>query len=63
MRYFILAVSIIIILYSSYLAIKCIELLNSLTEYGKGYLLGNIILLSIGLSLFFYALKKIKQKK
>jgi len=63
MKYFLISVSIIIIIYSSYLAIKCIELFNSLTEYGKGYLAGSIILLTIGVSLFIYSLKKIKQNK
>jgi len=61
MKYFLLLVSIIIIIYSSYLAIKCIELFNSLTEYGKGYLAGSMILLAIGISALIYSLKKIKQ--
>jgi hypothetical protein len=63
MKYIFLLISIIIILYSSYIAIKCIELFNNLTDYGKGYLAGSVILLTIGVSLFIFSLKKIKQKK
>jgi len=63
MKYFLFSISIIIILYSGYLVIKCLELFNNLTEYGKGYFAGSLILLTIGVFLFVYSLKKIKQKK
>jgi len=62
MKYFLLSVSIIIILYAGYILINCIELFNDLTEYGKGYLAGSIFLLTLGISILIYSLKRIKQK-
>jgi len=62
MRYFLLLLSTVIILYAGYILIKCIELINSLTEYGKGYLTGSVFLLAIGISIFIYSLKRFKKK-
>ena len=63
MKYILFSVSIIIILYSGYILIKCFQSFGNLTEYGKGYLTGSIILLVTGLLIFSYSIKKIKSKK
>jgi hypothetical protein len=61
MKYFLLIVSIIILIYAGYGFIKCIEAVGSLTEYGKGFLTGSIILLVLGFSMLAYSIKMIRR--
>jgi membrane protein DedA with SNARE-associated domain len=63
MKYLLLSLSTIIILYGGYILIKCIQSFESLTQFGKGYLVGSIVLLAIGISMFIFSIRKIKKNK
>jgi len=63
MKYILLTVSILIILYSGYGLIKCLQSFDTLTEYGKGYLTGSIILLSVGGIILLWSIRKFKEEK
>jgi len=63
MKYLLLIVSILIISYSGYGLTKCLQSFDTLTEYGKGYLTGSIILLIIGGTILLWTISKFKQKK
>jgi len=63
MKYILLTVSILIIFYSGYGLTKCLQSFDTLTEYGKGYLTGSIILLTVGGSILFWGIRKFKEEK
>ena len=63
MKYILLTISVIIVLYSGYITIRCLESINTLTQYGKGYLVGNVILLLMGIFILIFSIKKLKHKK
>jgi len=63
MKYFLLSIAVILILYSSYLLIKCIQIPTDLSEYGKGFVTGNIILFILGVALLLFSFNKFKSKK
>jgi len=61
-KYILLSISIIILLYAGYGFAKCIQAIGDLTEFGKGYLTGSIILLIVGSLLLLFSIKKIRTK-
>jgi hypothetical protein len=63
MKYILLIISLLLIIYPIFGIIKCIFAFGSLSNYGMGVLAGGLVLLSVGGLLMFYALKLFKQKK
>jgi len=63
MRYVLLIISMILILYPIYAIIKCLENIDALTNYGAGALVGGFILLFAGIFILIFTLRSIKRKK
>jgi len=62
MKYLLLSISVIMILYSGLLLVKCFQVSPSFTEYGKGFVTGSSILFILGIVLMIFSIKKIKKK-
>lgn len=54
-------IGIFISLFASVKILQIIFSVKALTEYGKGYVLGDVVLLIIGLTIVFFARKKKKR--
>ncbi|OJX88058.1 MAG: hypothetical protein BGP01_07155 [Paludibacter sp. 47-17] len=52
----------ILMLYSGYLLIRCLIVFKNLTEYGSGVLVGALLIMALGIFLFFYTPKTFKKK-
>jgi hypothetical protein len=63
MKYNLLILSIILIVYPIYAIIKCICVFDSLSNYGFGVLTGGLILFTIGCILMYFSIKSFKKKK
>jgi hypothetical protein len=63
MKYALLIISIILIIYPIYSIIKCLQVFSTLTNYGMGVLVGGIIFLLSGSILMYFTIKSIKRKK
>ena len=63
MKYVLLIISFLLIVYPLYGIIKCLEAFDSLSNYGLGVLLGGFAILSTGILIMYFTLKSIKQKK
>ena len=51
------------VLYSIYGIIKCLQTIDTLTNYGMGVLVGALILLLSGSILMYFTIKSLKRKK
>ena len=60
MKKIILAFGLILIAFSLYSLIPILSNSRKLSEYGKGYVVGNFIVLTVSLLLIIYGLKKRK---
>lgn len=63
MKYLLLSISIVLIIYPINSIIKCIQVLDTITNYGMGMLVGGMTMLLSGLLLFYFTVKSLKQKK
>jgi FtsH-binding integral membrane protein len=63
MKYLILIISFLFILMSISSLNKYGSDYKILSEYGKGYFWGNILLLTIGIILLFFGLRKFRKNK
>lgn len=63
MKYVLLVLSVILILYPVYALIKCFQSLGSITNYGLGVLTGGGIFLILGIVLFYFSLRIFNRKK
>ena len=59
-KFLILILSLILIIYPLYAIYRCIAVLGSLTNYGKGVLTGGIFIFATGIALLIYAIKLFK---
>ena len=63
MKYILLIISIILIIYPIHSIIKCLQAWDTLTNYGMGVLVGGLILLLSGSLLMYFTIKSLKTKK
>ena len=63
MKYLLLSLSVFLLLYATYIFVKCIEVSNNLTNFGKGYFTGSILLICLGFFILYLALKNKTTKK
>jgi len=63
MKYVLLAVAILLIVYPLYAIVQCLAVLGSLSNYGIGVFVGGLILLFSGSIILYLTLKSFKQKK
>jgi len=63
MKYVLLSVAVLLIVYPIYAILKCLTVFGSLTNYGMGVFIGGLILLFSGSILLYYIIKSNKRKK
>ncbi|MBV5282833.1 MAG: hypothetical protein JZU53_10435 [Paludibacter sp.] len=63
MKYFLLTISLILIVYPLYGIIKCLQAFGDLSNYGIGVLAGGLLILSTGILLMRFTLKSINRKR
>ena len=63
MKYLLLTISLVLIVYPLYSIIKCLQALGDLSNYGVGVLAGGLLMLSIGVLLMSFTLKSINRKR
>jgi len=63
MRYVLIIISIILIIYPIIAIIKCLESIDTLSSYGAGVLVGGLLLLFAGILILVYTLRSIKLNK
>jgi hypothetical protein len=62
MKYFLLSLGFLLIFISALNLFKYLSDYFIITDYGKGFIWGNILLLIIGILIFIWGLKKRKNK-
>jgi len=63
MKYFLLIVSVILIIYPIIAILKCFESITSLSNYGMGVLIAGLLIFFSGILLMYFTVKSIKNKK
>jgi hypothetical protein len=63
MRYVLIIISIVLIIYPIFAIIKYFESIETLSGYGAGVLVGGLLLLLVGILILISTLKSIKRKK
>ncbi|MEA4850742.1 MAG: hypothetical protein VB126_04720 [Paludibacter sp.] len=62
MKYVLLIISIILIVYPVYAIVKCLMVIDSLSNYGIGVLVGGIIIFLSGSILMYFTIRSMKRK-
>lgn len=63
MKYVLLIISIILIVYPVYAIVKCLMVIDSLSNYGIGVLTGGLVIFISGLILMYFTIRSIKRNK
>ena len=63
MKYVLFIISLILTVYPMYSVIKCLQVINDLSNYGAGVLVGSLLMLSVGILLMYVTLTLITKKK
>ncbi len=63
MRYVLIVAAIFLILYPIYSIIKCLQVFQTLTNYGKGVLTGSLLLMAIGFILLIISIRLFKKSR
>jgi len=63
MRYILLLISFLLIIYPIIAIVKCLESIDTLSNYGAGVLVGGLLLFLAGILILILTLKSFKQKK
>ena len=63
MKYVLLIISIILIVYPVYAIVKCLMVIDSLSNYGIGVLTGGLVIFISGLIMMYFTIRSIKRNK